>query len=50
MDADLANGFTPSDKVTDRRIKQPYRLDLRAGGPHVASGYLSDQAVRDAVR
>jgi hypothetical protein len=50
LDADLANGFTPRDKVTDRRIKQPYRLDLRAGGPHAASAYLGDQAVRDAVR
>jgi len=50
LDADLVNDFTPSDKVTDHRIKNPYRLDLRAGGPHAASGYLSDQAVRDAVR
>ncbi len=50
LDADPANGFTLSDKVTDHRIKNPYRLDLRAGGPHAASGYLSDQAVRDAVR
>ncbi len=50
LDADLANDFTPSDKVTDHRIKNPYRLDRRAGGPHVASGYLSDRAVGDAVR
>ena len=49
-DADLANDFTPSDKVTHQRIKNPYRLDLRAGGPHAASGHLSEQAVRDAVR
>ncbi len=49
-DADLANDFTLSGKVTDRPIKNPYRLDLRAGGPHAASGYLGDQAVRDAVR
>jgi hypothetical protein len=34
FNADLANDFTPSDKVTDHRIKNPYRLDLRAGGPH----------------
>ena len=32
LDADLANDFTPSDKVTDHRIKNPYRLDPRAGG------------------
>ena len=50
LNADLANDFTPSDKVTDHRIKNPCRLDLRAGGPLAASGYLSDQAVRDAVR
>jgi hypothetical protein len=50
LDADLTSDFTPSDKVTDHRIKNPYRVDLRAGGPHAASGYLSDQAVRDAVR
>ena len=49
LDANLANCFTPSDKATDHRIKNPYRLDLRAGGPHAASGYLGDQAVRDAV-
>ena len=50
LDADLANDFTPSDKLPDHRIKNPYRLDLWADGPHAASGYLSDQAVRDAVR
>jgi hypothetical protein len=50
LDADLANDFTPSDKVTDRRVNNPYRRDRRAGGPHAASGYLGDQAVRDAVR
>jgi hypothetical protein len=50
LDADLANDVPPSDKVTDHRIKNPYRLDLRAGGPHAASGYLSDLVVRDAVR
>jgi len=38
LEADLADDFTPSDKVTNHRIKQPYRLDLRAGGPHAASG------------
>ncbi len=50
LDADLANDFRPSDKLTDHRMKNPYRLDLRAGGAHAASGYLSDQAVRDGVR
>ncbi len=50
LDADLANDFTPSDKLPDHRIKNPYRLDLREGGPHAASGCLSDQAVRDTVR
>ena len=49
LDADLANDFTSSDKVTDHRIKNP-RLDLRASRPHAALGYLRDQAVRDAVR
>ena len=49
LDADLANDFTPGDKVTDHRIKNPYRPDPRAGGPHAASGYLCDQAACDAA-
>ena len=49
LDADLANDFTPSDRLPDHGIKNPYRLDLRAGGPHAAAGYLSEQAVRAAV-
>jgi len=50
LDPDLANDFTPSTKISDHRIKNPYRLRLASGGPHAALGYLSDPGVRAAVQ
>jgi hypothetical protein len=49
LDAELANDFTPGDRIGDRYIKNPYRLDLTAGGPHAALGYLADEVVHAAL-
>ena len=50
IDHELADDFSPRDKISDQLIVNEFTRSLRDFNPHAALGYLSDKAVRRTVR